>query len=61
MEPERGGTIIFFFAHLREDVVAPDGFIGRLDTLTHISYIYYLLNETDNGYLPGTAIALHVT
>ena len=40
-EPERGVDVIvfcffFFFAHLNEDVVEHDGFIGRLDTLVHI-------------------------
>lgn len=60
MESERGGDAIFF-AHLREDVVKPNEFIGRLGTLTHISYSYYLLNETYNGYLPGIATVVHVT
>lgn len=61
MKPERDETSYFFFAHLREYVVKPDGFIGRLDTLTHTSYSYYVLNETDNGYLPGIATVVHVT
>ena len=61
LKPERGRDVIFFLAHLRGDVVKPDGFIGRLDTLTHVSYSYYLLNENDNGYLPGIATVVHVT